>query len=179
MTTNVTPSSGAPSGQESIEAMYYHREKSGIFDMIARHPQVGVYENFLKEWAIVVAYVERKVHRCKRAVDAVYQKRKDHGRLDDFEDEEALESLTHALSLHCVYSQHIQCIIRANELASPSSRVSSEEEFGTLAIQVLHELVSQLRLYWGGRCARRKRRVGLEVRPRWGSRIVPIRCWGP
>ena len=67
MGDNRTPNSAGPSERERIKALHDH---AGLFENIAEFPQAGVHEKFLKEWALVNAYVESKVFRCRRSFES-------------------------------------------------------------------------------------------------------------
>ncbi|KAH7399505.1 hypothetical protein BKA66DRAFT_165977 [Pyrenochaeta sp. MPI-SDFR-AT-0127] len=56
----------APSTQERITALFYHRQ---LFETVDDYPQAGVYDRFGEEWYLTIAYIEGEVHERRRAVE--------------------------------------------------------------------------------------------------------------
>lgn len=76
--------------------------------------QAGFYETFGREWALSLAYVEGKVHRCGRAVEYFLQNNALSGEstLSEAEYKGVLDDPVHALLLHNrLLSKRCSCLI--------------------------------------------------------------------
>jgi hypothetical protein len=91
--------STGPSVKERAKALHDH---AGLFEMIAKFPQAGVHERFLREWALTEAYVESKVFQCRRSVQSFLESTLESGESDPNEDEyaKAMNPLVESLLLH-------------------------------------------------------------------------------
>ncbi|CAO2656935.1 Nn.00g057380.m01.CDS01 [Neocucurbitaria sp. VM-36] len=67
----------APNVQQRIAALLGHRQ---LYDTYAQHPQAGIYDRFGPEWALVIAYIESKVHQSRHAAYIFLQENAQQGR---------------------------------------------------------------------------------------------------
>jgi hypothetical protein len=84
-------SSDAPSVKNCIAALQWHKDRN-LFDMIAEFPQACIHERFGAESALAIAYVESKVHRCRRDVESFLRKeaQSEGGGKEEVKDEKVL-----------------------------------------------------------------------------------------
>ena len=101
-TSSSSPAGNPPSMKDCIMAMRNHDE---LFEMITKYPQAGLHERFSKECQWAMAYMETKVHRCRRAVQLCLEENSKVGKIPQ-EDEYAqlMESLTDVVLRYGVYT---------------------------------------------------------------------------
>jgi hypothetical protein len=77
-------------------------EHSIVFEHNAKHPQSVIHERFGEPWAMALAYVEGKVHRCFDTANVFLWMRRevaDKGFKAEFSN--VMDDLVDVLLLHC------------------------------------------------------------------------------
>jgi hypothetical protein len=138
---NTTCNSNAPSVKDRIEALQNHGD---LFEMIDDFPQACINERFGKESALVLAYVESKVHRVARAAKSFIRENMQPGKGIEDENElcvqyeKKMDELVDVWLLHGMYFQLMMESVLVNQGERSGCRKLQEDELGPIAFEDLH-----------------------------------------
>jgi hypothetical protein len=101
---------GAPSVQDRIISLDGHDQ---LYDTIAEHPRVGIYQRFGRQWAFVLPYIEGEVYKSWRNARTFVQK--NARTVEEAKKDTALETKFQGVMNDLVDRLILDCMLRLHE----------------------------------------------------------------